>query len=188
MERYRDNDLGMKYKLALFFRVKASKLIIKLLFFVVFITALQEPINVKAALLTISVRSNRSSIVACGNSAVPISSDAVAINSGISVIADVNAAGTIMRGASGKLTARGGYFTLSSSNTAKNIPAFATKRLIGVAISDLSGKTVYTGAFTVNAGNDSNLKLHPEHKLSKGMYVVTLVINGQEMSKKLVVE
>jgi hypothetical protein len=55
-------------------------------------------------------------------------------------------------------------------------------------ISDLTGKKVYITTFTVNTKNALVIKLYPEQKLIKGMYFVTLLIKGEKITKKLLVQ
>ena len=57
-----------------------------------------------------------------------------------------------------------------------------------VTINDMNGKLVYTQTFILDNQNDSNIKLNPDHKLSKGTYVVTLIVDGERMTQKLIVE
>ena len=57
-----------------------------------------------------------------------------------------------------------------------------------VTINDMNGKVVYAENFTMDNQNDKNIKLNPDHKLSKGIYVVTVVVDGKKMTQKLIVE
>ena len=68
--------------------------------------------------------------------------------------------------------------TNQSTNTEKAV----------VTITDMNGKTVDVENFNLNNQNESNIKLNPSSKLSKGTYVVTLTINNQKMTQKLIVK
>jgi hypothetical protein len=87
--------------------------------------------------------------------------------------------------------------TIFADNTSKNttnnnntvsVASVNNSNTAVVTITDLNGKTVYTATFTVNADNDSNIKVAPSSKLAKGTYVVTIILGGQKMTQKLVVE
>jgi hypothetical protein len=78
--------------------------------------------------------------------------------------------------------------TATTKCKSNNFSTYATNQIVAVTIIDLSGKTVYSAQFPVSSFLFVNIKLHPERKLIKGMYVVTLEMNGQKMTKKLVVE
>ena len=78
---------------------------------------------------------------------------------------------------------------ISSSNKQS---AISNQQSVGsiavVTINDMNGKLVYTETFTVDTKNVSNIKLNPDQKLTKGMYIVTVVVDGQKMNHKLIVQ
>ena len=78
----------------------------------------------------------------------------------------------------------------TSNNNNKGTVVATTNNTVNVAISinDMNGKTVYSDNYTTNNDSNVNIKLNPTTKLAKGMYVVTVVIEGQKMTQKLVVE
>ena len=80
-------------------------------------------------------------------------------------------------------------FANNSSNNQTQSSNITTQQSTAVVtINDMNGKVVYAQTFTLDNQNDSNIKLNPDHKLSKGTYVVTLVVDGQKMNRKLIVE
>jgi hypothetical protein len=79
--------------------------------------------------------------------------------------------------------------TASNNNNNTTVTAVSNNSTTAVVtINDMNGKVVYTQTFTLDNQNDSNIKLNPDHKLTRGMYVVTVVADGQKMTQKLVVE
>ena len=69
---------------------------------------------------------------------------------------------------------------VSASNTSSNA--------IVVTINDMNGKVVFTQTFTSTDENGADLKLIVTNTLPKGIYVVTVIADGQKMTQKLVVE
>jgi hypothetical protein len=79
----------------------------------------------------------------------------------------------------------------TSTAGSKQTPAISSQisapgsDFITVTINDMNGKVVYTETF---ANGNTNFKLNISNKLSKGIYTVTVVADGQTMTQKLVVE
>jgi hypothetical protein len=73
--------------------------------------------------------------------------------------------------------------TTSVSNNSKQTETTAV-----VTISNMNGQVVYSETFTVDTENGSNVKLNPTSKLTKGMYLVTVVMDNEKMTQKLIVE
>jgi methionine-rich copper-binding protein CopC len=80
--------------------------------------------------------------------------------------------------------------TTSNANNSKQteISKQQTETTAVVTISNINGQTVYSETFTVDTENGSNIKLNPTSKLTKGMYIVTVVMGSEKMTQKLVVE
>ncbi len=78
----------------------------------------------------------------------------------------------------------------TSSNNNKETLATVSNNsnVVTVTINDMNGKVVYSETFTTNDENSADLKLNVTNKLAKGIYVVTVIIEGQKMTQKLVVE
>ncbi len=77
----------------------------------------------------------------------------------------------------------------SSNNNKETVATLNnTSNVVTVTINDMNGKVVYTETFTTNDENSADLKLNVTNKLAKGIYVVTVVVEGQKMTQKLVVE
>jgi hypothetical protein len=74
------------------------------------------------------------------------------------------------------------------NNSTNNYQLTTNNQIAVVTINDMNGKVVYTQTFTIDNKNESNIKLNPDHKLTRGMYVVTVVADGQKMTQKLIVE
>jgi hypothetical protein len=80
--------------------------------------------------------------------------------------------------------------TTTTTNNKKETVATSnnnTTTTYTVTISDMNGKVVYTEDFTSNNDN-VDIKLNVTNKLAKGTYVVTVVVDGEKMTQKLVVE
>lgn len=76
--------------------------------------------------------------------------------------------------------------TNNSSNNTKN--AQISNVQVSIVINDMNGKTVFTSTYTTNNDSNINIKLNPNTNLPKGMYLVTVTIEGKKMTQKLVVE
>lgn len=76
----------------------------------------------------------------------------------------------------------------TSNNNSQTHQITNSQTTVVVTISDMTGKTVYTETYTTENTDNVNIKLNPSNKLTKGMYVVTVTIEGQKMTQKLVVE
>ena len=73
-----------------------------------------------------------------------------------------------------------------TNNTEVTATANTTSTIV-ITICDMNGKVVYTESIS-NDDNNQNIKLNINNKLAKGTYIVTLVVDNNKMSQKLVVE
>lgn len=164
MRRRIDNEICNDCKLALLLRFNSSKLIVKLLF-IAFIAVIQYLLNFNPA-------SAQTIIPSSINLIVVSSSEANAINN-----SNING-----------IPSPEGISTITGKE--KTITAIDTNKITKVTgtISDLSGKKIYNITFIADIDNGLDIKLNPRYKLAKGMYFVTLIIRGQKITKKLVVE
>jgi hypothetical protein len=91
---------------------------------------------------------------------------------------------------SGTIFADNNNTVSTSSNNNKETVATVNNNsnVITVTINDMNGKVVYTETFTSNDENSVDFKLNVTNKLAKGIYVVTVVFDGEKMTQKLVVE
>lgn len=78
--------------------------------------------------------------------------------------------------------------TTSNSNQQSTISNQRNTTTAVVTIYDMNGKVVYAENFKIENQNDSTIKLNPDHKLTKGTYVVIVEVDGQRMTQKLIVE
>ncbi len=61
-------------------------------------------------------------------------------------------------------------------------------KIISVEVNDINGMTVHAEKFTANDNNSPEIKLNINSKLPRGMYMVSVDVEGEKMIQKLVVE